>query len=146
MVTSPNRQDSISGTHKLAQFLTSSMATQARSGLLLCLIMGLISFRDPMMKPFEFGTTRLALFCITFFTRFLSGQSRFRDGTRVVSGSHDNSVHIWDTKSGAILYRLEGHSLAVVALAISDNGLCIVSGSDGYTVRIWDARMGIALH
>ena len=38
------------------------------------------------------------------------------DGTRVVSGSWDKTVRIWDAASGAELKKLEGHSDAVSPL------------------------------
>ncbi|QRV96697.1 WD40 repeat-like protein [Ceratobasidium sp. AG-Ba] len=65
------------------------------------------------------------------------------DGRRVVSGSHDRSVRIWDADTGAPIGKLlEGHSDSVWSVAYSPDGRRIVSGSDDETVRIWDADTG----
>jgi WD40 repeat protein len=45
------------------------------------------------------------------------------DGTRVVSGSHDNTVQLWDAVSGTHLNMLEGHS--------GPSGSCSTSLSGG---------------
>ncbi|KAJ6523871.1 WD40-repeat-containing domain protein, partial [Mycena capillaripes] len=68
------------------------------------------------------------------------------DGKRIVSGSDDNTVRIWDAESGAALREpLEGHTSSVYSVAFSPDGKRIVSGSYDNTVRIWDAESGAAL-
>src|SRR3984885_15005259 len=65
------------------------------------------------------------------------------DGTRIVSGSSDKTVRIWDAVSGAPIGEpLQGHSHWVRSVAFSPDGTCIVSGSRDKTVRIWDAVSG----
>ena len=64
------------------------------------------------------------------------------DGTRVVSGSSDKTVLIWDVTTGAEVTEMEGHSDRVWSVAFSPNGTHVVSGSDDWTVQIWDAIMG----
>ena len=64
------------------------------------------------------------------------------DGTRVVSGSEDKTVRIWDASTGEEVQRLEGHSGEVSSVAFSMDGTRVVSGSDDKTVRIWDASTG----
>ena len=44
------------------------------------------------------------------------------DGTQVVSGSYDNTVRLWDAKTGAALQTLEGHSGGVNSVAFSPDG------------------------
>jgi WD40 repeat protein len=61
------------------------------------------------------------------------------DGLRIVSGSDDKTVRIWDAVSGTIQHTLKGHTELVNSVAFSSDGLRIVSGSDDKTVRIWDA-------
>jgi WD40 repeat protein len=68
------------------------------------------------------------------------------DGTRIVSGSYDHTVRIWDAVSGTILHILEGHTGGVTSVTFLPDGLRIVSGSDDSTVRIWDALLGTILH
>ncbi|MEZ4705726.1 MAG: hypothetical protein R3A44_00890 [Caldilineaceae bacterium] len=61
---------------------------------------------------------------------------------RIVSGSADSTVRIWDADSGDQLAQLDGHSSWVNAVAFSPDGQRIVSGSADSTVRIWDADSG----
>jgi WD40 repeat protein len=68
------------------------------------------------------------------------------DGLRIVSGSDDKTVPIWDAISGTIQHTLEGHTSEVNSVAFSSDGLRIVSGSDDNTVRIWDAISGTVQH
>ncbi|KAJ7190085.1 WD40 repeat-like protein [Mycena pura] len=68
------------------------------------------------------------------------------DGTKIVSGSLDGTVRIWDSHTGAALGApLEGHTDFVRSVAFSPDGMQIVSGSDDRTVRIWDSQTGAAL-
>ncbi|KAJ7314193.1 quinon protein alcohol dehydrogenase-like superfamily, partial [Mycena albidolilacea] len=64
------------------------------------------------------------------------------DGTRIVSGSSDNTVRIWDAATGTEEQKLEGHGNSVWSVAFSPDGTRIVSGSSDNTVRIWDAATG----
>jgi WD40 repeat protein len=49
------------------------------------------------------------------------------DGTRIVSGSHDNTMRVWDANTGASLSELTGHSSAVTFVAFSVDDTRIVS-------------------
>jgi WD40 repeat protein len=68
------------------------------------------------------------------------------DGSRIVSGSYDRTIHIWDTASDTIQYSLDGHTGQVNTVAFSSDGSHIVSGSYDRTVRIWDANTGVIQH
>ena len=61
------------------------------------------------------------------------------DGTRIVSGSSDSSVRVWDALTGAQLKVLNGHTDNVWSVAFSTDGTHIVSGSGDNSVRVWDA-------
>jgi WD40 repeat protein len=65
-----------------------------------------------------------------------------RDGTRVVSGSSDGLVRIWDASTGAEVRKLKGHTSTVTSAAFSADGTRIVLGSGDNSVRIWDASTG----
>ncbi|TFK63538.1 hypothetical protein BDN72DRAFT_803160, partial [Pluteus cervinus] len=61
------------------------------------------------------------------------------DGRYVVSGSHNNTVRIWDTTtSQPVGQPLQGHRNNVTSVAYSPDGRYVVSGSCDMTVRIWD--------
>jgi len=64
------------------------------------------------------------------------------DGSRIVSGSEDNTIRLWDAETGdPIGNPLEGHSDYVTSVAFSPDGSRIVSGSDDNTIRLWDAEV-----
>ncbi|QRV96726.1 hypothetical protein RhiJN_24744 [Ceratobasidium sp. AG-Ba] len=68
------------------------------------------------------------------------------NGQRIVSGSRNKTLRIWDANTGApISGLLEGHSSSVRSAAYSPDGRRIVSGSEDKTVRIWDADTGASL-
>ena len=69
----------------------------------------------------------------------VSSASFSPDGTKVVSGSWDQTVRIWDAVTGECAQTLEGHSSGVTSASFSPK---VVSGSDDQTVRIWDAVTG----
>jgi len=64
------------------------------------------------------------------------------DGGRIVSGSEDWTVRVWDAESGEEQLTLQGHGLEVNACSFSPDGGRIVSGSGDGTVKVWDAESG----
>ncbi|KAG8723258.1 hypothetical protein FRC09_004087 [Ceratobasidium sp. 395] len=67
------------------------------------------------------------------------------DGRRIVSGSEDGKVRIWDAEAGdAMLGPLTGHSGEVNSVAFSPDGRWIASGSEDKTIQLWDAEAGRA--
>jgi WD40 repeat protein len=67
------------------------------------------------------------------------------NGKQVVSGSHDETVRLWDAATGAPLQTLEGHTSWVTSVAFSPDGKQVVSGSHDETVRLWDTATGAPL-
>ena len=68
------------------------------------------------------------------------------DGRKVVSGSDDTTVRLWDAETGiAVGVPLRGHNSFVGSVGISGDGRTIVSGSDDDTVRVWDSESGRAV-
>jgi WD40 repeat protein len=61
------------------------------------------------------------------------------DGSRIVSGSADETIRIWNATTGKQIGKpLEGHTELVNSVAFSPDGSRIVSGSSDETIRIWE--------
>ncbi|KIN97133.1 hypothetical protein M404DRAFT_37720, partial [Pisolithus tinctorius Marx 270] len=68
------------------------------------------------------------------------------DGKRIVSGSRDKTVRVWDVEGGVQIGNpLEGHSDGVYSVAFSPDGKRIVSGSEDNTGRVWDVEGGVQI-
>jgi WD40 repeat protein/tRNA A-37 threonylcarbamoyl transferase component Bud32 len=65
-----------------------------------------------------------------------------RDPDRFAKSPNDDSVKIWDTKSGKEILMLKGHTDFVMGVSWSPDGQRLASASRDKTVRIWDARTG----
>lgn len=63
------------------------------------------------------------------------------DDDKIITGSDDTLIHIYDTKTGKLLKKLEGHEGGVWALQYEGNVL--VSGSTDRSVRVWDIEKGL---
>lgn len=61
----------------------------------------------------------------------------FPDGNRMISGSADQTLRVWDTNSNQLIATLRGHQGSVNAVSISADGQAAVSGSDDGTLRLW---------
>jgi len=64
------------------------------------------------------------------------------DGRTLASGSSDNTVKLWDAKTGQELTTLKGHGSDVSSVAFSPDGRTLASGSWDKTVKLWDAKTG----
>src|SRR5262249_41138224 len=51
------------------------------------------------------------------------------DGRHIVSGSRDQTVKVWDARTGQERLTLKGHTVGVTSVAFSPDGKRIVSGS-----------------
>ncbi len=80
------------------------------------------------------------------------------DGSRLISGSGDNTAILWDTGSLSsagtgiragvrgtepkLLYRLEGHKAQIYAVGFSPDGSRAVTGSFDHDLRLWGVADG----
>jgi WD40 repeat protein len=68
------------------------------------------------------------------------------DGRRIVSGSDDTSIRVWDAETGqTLLGPLEGHTNHVHSVSFSPGGRRIVSSSRDRSIRVWNAETGETL-
>ena len=67
------------------------------------------------------------------------------DGRRVVSGSSDKTLKVWDVETGKCVATLEGHSAWVIGVAVFPDGQRVVSGSWDNTLKVWDLATGECL-
>ena len=62
------------------------------------------------------------------------------DTDKILTGSDDNNINVYDTKTGALRAKMIGHEGGVWALQYEGNTL--VSGSTDRSVRVWDIEKG----
>ena len=64
------------------------------------------------------------------------------DGTKIVSGSEDKTIRVWNVDTGECILTLKGHTDYVKSVAFNHDGTKIVSGSDDKTIRVWNVDTG----
>ncbi|KAG9032395.1 hypothetical protein FRB95_001516 [Tulasnella sp. JGI-2019a] len=68
------------------------------------------------------------------------------DGKTIISGSDDNTLRLWDAKTGAAIGQImDGHTSSINCVAISPDSKTVVSGSRDCTLRLWDAKTGATI-
>ncbi|WNZ21761.1 protein kinase [Leptolyngbya sp. NK1-12] len=83
-----------------------------------------------MLKTLEghAGTVR----CLTFTP----------DGQRLITGSNDQTIKVWNVDTGQLLFTLTGHTSAIRSLTVKSDGSTLVSGSDDQTIKLWNLGNG----
>ncbi|OAX34763.1 hypothetical protein K503DRAFT_868710 [Rhizopogon vinicolor AM-OR11-026] len=69
----------------------------------------------------------------------------FPDGHRMVTGSYDKTLCLWDLKDGVVLRKMEGHRGRVEAVAVSRDGKSIASGDLNGEIIAWNGDTGESL-
>ena len=69
------------------------------------------------------------------------------DNSRIISGSMDKTIRIWDMTYHRTVMILKGHEDAIRALCISEKGRTkqIISGGQDNCIIIWDLDTGVAI-
>jgi WD40 repeat protein/energy-coupling factor transporter ATP-binding protein EcfA2 len=65
------------------------------------------------------------------------------DGRRIVSGSLDGTVRVWDLGTGTELRALSGGSEKVLAVAVTPNDREVIAGMSDGTFRAWSLETGL---
>lgn len=68
------------------------------------------------------------------------------DGTRLVSGSENKTVSIWDLTTTQLLRTLSQHQGAIASVALSPDGQTLASSAADRTVKVWNAATGELQH
>jgi len=63
------------------------------------------------------------------------------DGRYIASGC-DNTIRLWNVRTGREVRRFEGHTNYVTSVCFSPDGRYIASGSGDRTISLWDVRTG----
>jgi WD40 repeat protein len=90
------------------------------------------------VRRFEGHTGAVRSVAISCDGRFVLSGSGFPDG--------DQTLRLWDTRTGKELRRFTGHTGQVLSVAFSSDGKHALSGSSDATVRLWDVASGKELH
>jgi len=61
-----------------------------------------------------------------------------KDGSRIISGSQDNTIRFWDAEGGQLLKSFRGHDGAVRTVAFAESDQVILSGSHDNSIRKWN--------
>ncbi len=64
------------------------------------------------------------------------------DGSIIVSGSHDQTVKLWDAKNGNLLRSIQGHTGRINSVALSPDGSTIIAGTSAKAVKQWEVGSG----
>jgi hypothetical protein len=64
------------------------------------------------------------------------------DGTRLLSGSEDHTMRLWDIASGRLIRTFEGHSGSIQSVGFSKDGLRVLSASKDTTLKVWNTESG----
>jgi WD40 repeat protein len=67
------------------------------------------------------------------------------EGTRLVSGSFDKTIKVWQLDEGIAIHTLADHLKGVFALAVSPDGKLLASGSWDELIKLWNLETGTLL-
>ena len=67
------------------------------------------------------------------------------DGQTLASGSDDQTIRLWDVRTGKELATLTGHKGPISSVVFSPDGRTLASAARDKTIRLWDVRTGKAL-
>jgi WD40 repeat protein/serine/threonine protein kinase len=63
------------------------------------------------------------------------------DGSRVITGSADGVIRLWDARKGKLVGRRDAHGGPITSIAVTDDGTTLWVGSEDHSVRAWDIHV-----
>ncbi len=72
-------------------------------------------------------------------TNWVTSVNFVQNTTKILSGSCDKTIKIWDYQTGNNILTLIGHLKPVTSVCYSFNNKMIISGSSDNTIKIWDS-------
>src|SRR5262245_52525836 len=67
------------------------------------------------------------------------------DSKTLASGGDDQTIHLWNVRTGQLQGILRGHTHAVECVVFSPDGQTLASGSSDETIKLWDVQTGACL-
>lgn len=64
------------------------------------------------------------------------------DGTKIVSGSDDTTVKVWDVDSAREIRTLSGHTMGITSVVVTSDSKCAISASRDGKIKVWDLVAG----
>jgi WD40 repeat protein len=64
------------------------------------------------------------------------------DGRQILSGSHDQTIKLWNIDTGREIRTFSGHISSIDSVTFSTDGRQILSGSSDTTIKLWDVSTG----
>ncbi|KAJ5973878.1 WD40-repeat-containing domain protein [Penicillium waksmanii] len=68
------------------------------------------------------------------------------NGQLLASGADDNTIELWDPRTGELRQTLKGHSSWITSVEFSPDGQMLASAACDDTVKLWDPRTGELRH
>ena len=108
-----------------------------------------LKYKNKYLKLKQIAGSKLTTEQVQVTYKVLEGHTNYvmsvafnHDGTKIVSGSSDNTIRVWNVDTGECIVTLEGHEgylrSSVESVGFNRDGTKIVSGSYDGTIRVWE--------